>query len=288
MVDQMSLPDFYPSPLHLPFNAAAVRARFSPAPHDADPGGDGPVVLLRGQEMVVDWAGDTPRFPEGSAQVGSSLYIGNWDGRPCRVLRWEKDAAPPPGCTIENLLANEPRIPIDLLTLGGVAGQILHWEKNSRFCSRCGGDVAHLPGEWGKKCARCGYDHFPHIHPCVIVLIRRPGEVLLARKANWPTGRYGLVAGFVDFGECFEEAVLREVREETGVEVRDVRYVGSQSWPFPSQVMAGFTAEYAGGEIRVEEKELEDARWFPVDDLPTLPPRRSIARWLLDHGLWQE
>lgn len=281
----MPFPDFYASPLHLPFNAAALRSRFIPAPPDADPGGEGLLVLLRGQEMLVNWIKDAPVLPEGGADIGSSLFIGTWDGRPCRVRGCEKDAPLPPGCTAENLFAAEPAIPIDLLTLGGTAGQILHWEKNSRRCSRCGGEASRLPGEWGKKCGGCGYDHFPHIHPCVIVLVRRPGEVLLARKATWPEGRYGLVAGFLDFGECLEEAVVREVREETGVEIRDIRYVGSQSWPFPSQIMAGFTAEYAGGEVKVEEKELEDARWFPVDKLPTLPPKRSIARWLLDNCL---
>lgn len=281
----MPLPDFCASPLHLPFNGAALRDRFRLFPPDADPGGEGVLVLMKGGEMLVNWEGESPVLPEGSAQAGSSLYIGQWDGRPCRVLPWEKDAAPPPGCTAESLLANEPRLTPDFLTLGGVAGQILHWEKNSRRCSRCGGETERLPGEWGKRCAGCGYDHFPHIHPCVIVLVRRPGEVLLTRKANWPAGRYSLVAGFLDFGECLEEAVVREVREETGVEVRDVRYAGSQSWPFPSQIMAGFTAEYAGGEVKVEEKELEDARWFPVGALPQLPPRRSIARWLLDHCL---
>jgi NAD+ diphosphatase len=115
--------------------------------------------------------------------------------------------------------------------------------------------------------------------------VRREGEVLLTRKAEWPEGRYSLVAGFVDFGECLEETVDREVEEETGVRVKDIRYVGSQCWPFPSQLMAGFTAEYAGGEVRVEEKELEDARWFPVTELPGMPPRRSIARFILDHYL---
>jgi NAD+ diphosphatase len=115
------------------------------------------------------------------------------------------------------------------------------------------------------------------------VLVRRNDEFLLVRKAVWPEGRYGLVAGFVDFGESLEECVVREVREETGLEVTNIRYVGSQNWPFPSQLMAGFVADYAGGEVCVGEDELEDARWFCIGNLPaTLPGKRSIARWIID------
>lgn len=109
--------------------------------------------------------------------------------------------------------------------------------------------------------------------------------MLLTRKANWVAGRYGLVAGFVEPGECLEETVVREVMEETGIVVKNIRYVGSQSWPFPSQIMTGFVADYAGGEIQVDMTELEDARWFSRDELPLLPARRSIARFLLDHHL---
>ena len=116
----------------------------------------------------------------------------------------------------------------------------------------------------------------------MIVAVRRPGEILLTRKREWAPNRYSLVAGFLDPGECLEEAVAREVQEETGIQVTNIRYAGSQCWPFPSQVMTGFTADYAGGEVVVEEKELEDAGWFPLDALPDLPPKRSIARYLID------
>ncbi len=235
--------------------------------------------------LAADGEPALPREVPTGLVAGEPLYIGDWQGRPCRVLAVPKDSPLPAGLSAENMLSAEPRLSIELLSLGGTAGQILHWEKNSRFCSRCGGENGRLPGEWGKKCQACGYSHYPHIHPCVIVLVRRPGEVLLTRKAVWPAGRYSLVAGFLDFGECLEEAVEREVAEETGVRVRAVRYVGSQCWPFPSQLMAGFTAEYAGGDVRVEEKELEDARWFSVDALPALPPRRSIARYIIDNFL---
>lgn len=276
-----TFPDAYPSALHLPFNGEALRKHFSLAPPDRDPGGDGFLVLLRGGDLLVE-AGPEARLPHGASPAPSLLYIGSWQGRPCRAARLPSSAAMPAGLAAENLLASEPRLPLELLSLGGTAGQILHWEKTSRHCSLCGGSLGRLPGEWGKRCRCCGYDHFPHIHPCAIVLVRRDDELLLVRKAGWPEGRYGLVAGFVDFGECLEEAAAREVLEETGVRVENIRYAGSQCWPFPSQLMAGFVADYAGGEVRVEEKELEDARWFPLSALPVLPPRRSIARYLLD------
>lgn len=282
----MPLPLSFPSPQDLPFNGACLRGRFCPEPPGADPGGEGVLVLLRGSELLVaDGTSFLPAELPATMAAASPLHIGRWDGRPCRVLALPRDLPLPDGVVAESLLAPEPRLPIELLTLGGTAGMILHWEQNSRYCSQCGGTTVRLPGEWGKRCQVCGADHFPHIHPCAIVLVRRPGEVLLTRKAGWPPGRYGLVAGFLDFGEALEEAAVREVREETGVRVQNLRYVGSQCWPFPSQLMAGFTAEYAGGEVQVEEKELEDARWFPLDALPVLPPRRSIARWLLDHHL---
>jgi NAD+ diphosphatase len=286
------LPESFPSPVHLPFNSHSLQDRFQPGTPDADPGGaEGLLVLLRGSELLAAGPVGDLRLPRGplekiTGESGSPpLYLGTWEGEPCRALALPREKPVPEGLSAESLLAAEPNLPISLLTLGGTAGQILHWEKNSRFCARCGGPLERIPGQWGKKCPACAYSHFPHIHPCAIVLVRREGEVLLTRKAEWPEGRYSLVAGFLDFGECLEEAVDREVLEETGVRVKDIRYVGSQCWPFPSQLMAGFTAEYAGGEVRVEEKELEDARWFPVRELPALPPRRSIARFILDHYL---
>lgn len=285
------LPLSYPSPLYLPFNTEALASRLRVQPAEADPGGEGCWLLLRGNELALMSEGEVLALPQGPLPVelrtlaSSAVYLGLWDGRPCRAIALAREQELPVGLQTENLMASEPRIDIDLLSLAGRAGQLLHWQKTSRVCSRCGGATEALLGESGKKCLSCGYAHFPHIHPCVIVLIHRPGEVLLARKAEWPVGRYGLVAGFVDCGECFEEAVSREIAEETGLRVRDIRYVGSQCWPFPSQIMAGFEAAWDGGEVTVDPKELEDARWFALDQLPQLPPRRSIARYLIDHWL---
>ena len=281
----MTLPDFYNSPLHLPFNRTCLDDQFVLESPDRDPGGPGSWVILRGGELVVvaeaNMSLPTAEKPPIEIQ-GEPLYIGMWQGHPCRLVKTEKDAALADGLAECDILASNPELPIDLLSLGGLARQILYWEENSKYCSKCGIEMVRLAGEWGKQCPDCGAHHFPHIHPCVIVVVRRPGEVLLARKAEWPTGRYSLVAGFLDFGECLEEAVAREVMEETGIEVDNIRYIGSQGWPFPSQLMAGFVADYVAGEVVVEEKELEDAGWFSVDDLPILAPKRSIARYLID------
>lgn len=282
----MSLPVHFDDPQHLPFNRTCLDRRFELQSPDRDPGGSGVWVLLRGGEMLVAADSNGPVLVQGETPplplYGEALYLGSWDGLPCRLGRVEKGAEVSDALSRYDLLAGDPQLPIDLLSLGGLARQVLHWEGNSRYCSKCGVIMQRLPGEWGKRCPGCGAHHFPHIHPCVIVIVRRPGEVLLTRKAEWPAGRYSLVAGFLDFGECLEEAVAREVMEETGIRVCNVRYAGSQGWPFPSQLMTGFVADYAGGDVVVEEAELEDAGWFAVDDLPLLPPRRSIARYLID------
>src|SRR5438876_1099114 len=175
------------------------------------------------------------------------------------------------------------KLPDDLLSLGGMAMQALWWQSTSGFCPRCGEATTRIEGEWGKRCPRCRYEHYPHLHPAVIILVRDGDRVLLARKAEWAPGRYALVAGFVDNGESLEGAVAREVKEEVGVDVKDIRYVGSQNWPFPSQIMLGFVASYAGGEVRVDRAELEDARWFPCDQLPNRPSRHSIAGFILSN-----
>jgi NAD+ diphosphatase len=164
-----------------------------------------------------------------------------------------------------------------------MAMQALHWESTSGHCPRCGVPTERIPGEWGKRCPACRYEHFPHLHPAVIVLVRDGDRCLLTRKAGWTAGRYGLVAGFVDNGESLEGAARREVKEEVGVDVDELAYVGSQNWPFPSQVMIGFVARYAGGELVIDHEELEDARWFPCDALPSRPSRHSIAGFMLDH-----
>jgi NAD+ diphosphatase len=279
------LPTAYASPLHLPFNHTCLAGRFQLAPPDADPGGSGVWLVLHGNDLLVAAAAGEPVLPGVNCGWEEGLYLGTWDGRPCRLAKLSSKAPVPASLRGANLLAAEPTLPIDLLSLGGVARMILHWERHSRFCPACGQPLDRLPGEWGKRCPACTTHLFPQVAPCAIILVRRPGEVLLTRKPEWAANRYGLVAGFIEFGECLEEAAAREVLEETGVKVSNVRYVGSQCWPFPSQLMCGFVADYGGGEVTVDTRELADARWFRSDALPALPPKRSIARYILDTEL---
>jgi NAD+ diphosphatase len=166
-----------------------------------------------------------------------------------------------------------------------LASQLAHFDMTSAFCGQCGSATewkAGLEGVHVKFCARCDREIYPTIAPCAIVCVSDGDRVLLTRKAIFPGGFYGLVAGFLEPAETLEACAAREVLEETGVRVRDVRYFGSQPWPFPSQLMVGFTATYDGGDVVVDTTELEDARWFHRDDLPRLPPKESIARQLIE------
>ena len=277
-----SLPLHYASPMHLPFNRACLDRQFVLQGPDDNPGGQGFGVLLRGNKIVAEKQQDRFVLPHGKWSDEATLYLGRWQGQPCYLLDQDETAALSENFEICGLLDENPQLPIDLLTMGGMGRMILHWQERSRFCGSCGQPTNWLGGEWGRSCPSCRAQFFPALHPCAIVLVTRPGEVLLTRKPEWAPNRYSLVAGFQEFGESLEETAIREIAEETGIVANNVRYVGSQSWPFPSQVMVGFVADYVEGEVEVDTTELADARWFPVDDLPSLPPRRSIARYILD------
>jgi NAD+ diphosphatase len=278
--------------VYLPFNRESLRGRFVLGKDLNTPGDrQGFWFLVQSQNLFVCQDGSEsgfriPRGPLSKAfdgKIEALVRLGTYLGESCWAAAVAADLEPPPGFQQETLLPIQTRLTDDVLSLGGLAHQAIHWETTSRHCPRCGEKTARIDGEWGKKCPRCAYEHYPHLHPAVIVLVRDGERVLLTRKSFWPQGRYGLIAGFVDVAETLEGAASREVREEVGVEIRDLQYAGSQYWPFPSQLMIAFLATYAGGDLRVNESELEDARWFPVRDLPDLPPKLSIARFLLDH-----
>jgi NAD+ diphosphatase len=175
----------------------------------------------------------------------------------------------------------------------GRAVQVVEWARTHRFCGRCGTPTEPSPGERGMKCPACALIAYPRLAPAMITLVTRgdPGpeqEALLARGANFPLPMYSCLAGFVEPGENLEGAVVREVREEVGITVDGVRYMGSQPWPFPHSLMIGFRADYVEGDLVLDETEIADAQWFRRDALPQIPPGISIARNLIDAWLTGE
>ena len=162
------------------------------------------------------------------------------------------------------------------------AKQLLHWHRASRYSGCCGKPTKLCHDETAKVCSGCEKIAYPSISPVIIVLIEDGKRILLARSPHFAKGMYSTLAGFIESGETCEEAIRREVREEVGVEIKDITYFGSQSWPFPSSLMLGFRAKYEGGNIQIDNKEIEDAQWFDISKLPQLPHECSIARHLID------
>ncbi|MDR3276327.1 MAG: NAD(+) diphosphatase [Treponema sp.] len=164
---------------------------------------------------------------------------------------------------------------------------LLQWRGESRFCGSCGAPNGDSPAEVARLCPRCGRIEYPRISPAIIVLITRGRDsILLAHNRKFSPGIYSLIAGFNEAGESLEATLHREVREELGIEVEDIRYQVSQSWPFPNSLMAGFTAAWASGEIHPDGMEIEDAHWYRRENLPQIPSPGTISRRLIN--LWQE
>jgi len=209
-------------------------------------------------------------------------YLGHLDHQHCYAVGLDEGIVPPAGMTFESLRQVYGRLDEDLFWIAARAVQIVDWDRTHRFCGRCGVPLRTSTTERAKECPQCGLLHFPRLSPAIIVLVERGNELLLARSRHFLPGMYSVLAGFVEPGETLEEAVAREVREEVGLTVRDIQYFGSQPWPFPHSLMIGFTATYAGGEIILDDGEIEDAGWFTVDNLPPLPGKISIARKLID------
>ena len=204
----------------------------------------------------------------------------------CYAAEIAPDASIPSPVVADGLRQLYPLLGEQGFKLAGAAVQLVEWGRTHRFCGRCGARMEMAVGERAMKCPACGLASYPRLSPAVITaVVRRDGDqprILLARNHRFPAGRYSVIAGFVEPGESLEECVQREVTEEVGVQVTNLRYFGSQPWPFPHSLMVGFTADYAGGEIALEEAEIADAQWFTADNLPQLPPKMSIARQLID------
>jgi NAD+ diphosphatase len=205
-------------------------------------------------------------------------YLGRLDDLDCWALHL---SAAPAGWRRSALRAAMLQFPDALLGVASRAAQVLEWDRAHRHCGVCGTPTELQVHERSRKCPACGHAAYPRLSPAMMVLIWRGRELLLARSPHYAPGMFSALAGFVEPGESLEECVHREVAEEVGVTVRNLRYYGSQSWPFPHSLMVAYTAEWAGGDIVPQEDEIEAAGWFGLDALPGIPPRFSIAGHLI-------
>jgi NAD+ diphosphatase len=208
-------------------------------------------------------------------------YLGRSAGEDCLALN-AAELEPSAPFSVQGLRNLYGQLDDESFALAGRAIQIVGFAETHRFCGRCGQPTLKDPVERSVRCSACNLAFYPRISPAIIVLVRRGEEALLARSARFATGFYSTLAGFVEPGESLEQTLAREVFEEVGITVDQVRYFGSQPWPFPHSLMVGFVARHAGGEIKVDGVEITDARWFSATALPPVPPKLSIARQLID------
>ncbi len=205
----------------------------------------------------------------------SALHIGEWQGEPVWMIRQNRRH----DMGSVRLLIDQD---VGLFQLAGRGVQLAEFYRSHQFCGYCGHTMHPSKTEWAMLCDHCRERYYPQIAPCIIVAIRRDDSILLAQHTRHRNGVYTVLAGFVEVGETLEQTVAREVMEESGIKVKNLRYVTSQPWPFPQSLMAAFMAEYDSGEIHIDPKELLDAGWYRYDALPLLPPPGTVARRLIE------
>jgi NAD+ diphosphatase len=243
---------------------------------------------FRKAEILVLNGADRPALPhcldlaEHGLDPQRRQYLGLYEGKHCFAVEIHESQLLPDGWATLGLRDLFGLVETTLAALSGRAYQLLEWDRNQQYCSRCGTRTEPRADERARSCPACGFTSYPPVSPAIMILVTHRGKLLLARKPAFPQGRFSALAGFVEPGETLEDTVIRETREEVGVEVKNIRYFGSQPWPFPHSLMIAFTAEYAGGEIRPDGVEIEEARWFDPEQLPKLPPPISISRRLID------
>lgn len=235
---------------------------------------DSEILLTRDGKLL----GKEEPFPEWS------IVLGHWNDQPIAVVE-----APCDDLSTARR-AHHIRECLPLLNdaergLVATAVEVLHWRRDHRFCGRCGSTMVMDEIEYAMHCKACGHACYPRLSPCIITLITHGDEILLARGPDFPTGRFSTLAGFIEPGEDAEQAVQREIREEVGIDVCDIVYQRSQSWPFPHSFMMGFTASAVSKDLTIDGVEIEAADWFSVDDLPELPPHGAISRWLIEQHI---
>lgn len=224
-------------------------------------------------------------IPHLKDKLVNKFYIGSLNDYPCYAARFPESEVISDNMEFVGLRQLFEKIDDIMLKVAFRAIQIVNWDETHRFCGACGEATVTIPYEHSKLCPKCSNTFYPCLSPAIIVAITRGNKLLLAGNKNSTTGLISVLAGFVEAGETLEECVKREIREEVGIEVKNIKYFGSQSWPFPNSFMIAFTAEHASGEIKIDEKEIANAGWFTADEIlniTNIPKRISISRRLID------
>lgn len=237
------------------------------------------LIKHQGENVFIPQSSDlktldmTPQQPQ---------YLGSLDGRPCYAGELAKGRVLSDTFTLKGIRTLFGQLEEELMWIAGLANQLVAWNQNHRFCGKCGHPTENKTDERARSCPQCGLINYPRLSPAIIVAVVKGNQILLAHSQRFPAKFYSVLAGFVEPGENLEECVKREILEEVGIAVKNIRYFGSQPWPFPDSLMIAFTAEYAGGETKVDPAEILDAGWFSADNMPPIPPKLSIARHLID------
>ncbi|OCL26945.1 hypothetical protein U472_05510 [Orenia metallireducens] len=245
-------------------------------------------LLFSENQILLKFDNNTPAIPHINNRFVDNLkpivteFLGTLDGVPCYVGLLDSPNELLNCLSFYRIRELYGMIDEDLFRLIGYGHQFINWSHDSQYCGRCGNPTENLKREKAKICSECNQIIFPRISPAIIVAITRGSEILLANSHRFSNKLYSVIAGFVEPGETLEECVRREVKEEVGLEIKNIEYFGSQFWPFPDSLMVAYRAEYASGEIVIDDKEIADAQWFNVDNLPQIPDKVSIARWLID------
>jgi NAD+ diphosphatase len=236
------------------------------------------LVKVTGSTLKIPTWNETKHLVPGNI---SEHFLGELRGLPCYTAELSEVSDLPSDLKFMDLRTAGTAMEEEMFFLGGRASQVHFWDATHKFCGKCGTETKQVPNERAKACPKCGFTSYPRISPAIITAITKGDKILLAHNANFPEGFYSVIAGYVEPGETFEECVKREVLEEVGVQVKNIKYFSSQPWPFPNSLMIAFTAEYAGGDIKVDGVEINHADWFDINNLPSLPSKISVASKLI-------
>jgi NAD+ diphosphatase len=264
-----------------------INDRFTPSiqPPETTPM-DAILFIARGFDLLVkDSAFTFPTAGDFSEDILSAYpaeYLGEFDGSPCYCLTIPDSMTAPEGMFFKNLRELLGVLEESVCLLALKALHIANWSSNNRFCGACGHPTENSKTERAKVCTNCGNTVYPRISPAIIIAIVNEDKLLLAHNSRFPGNRYSVIAGFIEPGETFEDAARREALEEVGVKIKNIRYFGSQPWPFPDSLMIGLTADYDGGEITPDGEEIDQADWYGAEELPQVPGTVSIAGRLIE------